>query len=56
MQYNIIMYATMYTERDNFYGYEIVVCRLLLACEVVRVGRLPEEVLLKESSVRRGEG
>jgi hypothetical protein len=33
-EYTIITYATMDTERDVFYGYEIVVYGLLLICGV----------------------
>jgi hypothetical protein len=50
MQY-IITYATTDTNRDDFYGYDIVVVGLLLTCGV-SVGKLPEEVLLKEYGVR----
>jgi hypothetical protein len=40
----------MDTEKEGFYGYEIVVYGLLLFVELVRVGRLREMVLLKESA------
>jgi hypothetical protein len=34
MKYTIIAYVAMGTERDDFYGYETVVYRLLLICGV----------------------
>jgi hypothetical protein len=59
MQYNIIMYATMDSERDVFYGYEIVDYQHLFESAVghgegqsiigVNAWRLREKVLLKES-------
>jgi hypothetical protein len=48
MQYNI-MYATMDMGRDDFYGYEIVVGRLLLVCGVSLCGEMAKKVLLEES-------
>jgi hypothetical protein len=43
MQYNIIAYATVDTERDVFCGYEIVVYRLRLVCGVSSCWEIAKE-------------
>jgi hypothetical protein len=54
MQY-IIMYMTMDTERDIFYGYEIVVYTLLLVCGVSSCWEIAREGPIQGVSCRSCE-